>query len=1009
MNTSTRTYTPAEELPAAPVTPKRRETPAELHSARSSQDGEVQPYWDVSKSISYLAHHHSQLDKSTDLLQAIVNVVANHPVSDSLDQSSPSGSNKTVICTRKDAIPTPPTQAQSRIISDASTLPVSLRTRASDSCLVARCRVNSGIHASNTSEQPQKSLEDLLQHFLSLKLKDEKAWNLLVKTRETAHLNEITALKHKHAKGFKELEDAQAVTQQGLARADRSKTYLQKQVKKIHAAKEDAQKACQTTQDQLAQQQATYQEVVAAFQGEVLDQKAAEENCGTLETQLTTLQAQYEARENALVQENCRLQREVSTQDQLAQQQNQFLARDNASSLENRRLLGVISDMQLRTYKLEFEMMKHQACITPEQYAQTQDALKGQLAAAKREVDETRDKINELTYAMEGTPTENMVGQAQLIEARTKQVQELSAEVIELTTQLADLHNEKVRREAEIKISSETGVKEVARAASVKEILEKKVEILRTANEELMAYPRAVLRNSETDLVEAVSIGVEALRNERSSLDANLQKTTIALESAEEDLALWRFRHHSLSEEMTAKNEKIADLESQNIKLDSETGRLDIELSAMTHEKDAVIKEKDQVIAGLEEVTRDFNELVYQEADARTAWLLQTQAAQLKKLQEDFQVERSVVAGIEWEEMKRRNRDKLDDALGYHQNQMFRQTAAELHDCQNELRQSYHARDESRQECQRLKAKVLLLTGMKDRERSGVALRNAFAQSLEQPANHNPGFSVPSPSSESASSVQTVLRHTETIADVDAQYFRGRDSCFIADLRKAVEESDRQLAETIQNEEYQTLGSSNSLLTALPVCIPSEEAFVYAGSPPSSVSSQVSLPIPIPRNAPSNPRPTSINGWFREPLGNNNFYNHYDQWLAGKGKARMVEGSTAPISHEHLTDEEFRCLRSEGIAAARDANRDCELDDGPQYHYDLSKAEAEVCEIHTLEDIYSMLWSEQPSEGEEGHTASGSSLWVGQGEEEWKDAEVLKDGDGSPYAEFMFDESPAKE
>jgi hypothetical protein len=685
--------------------------------------------------------------------------------------------------------------------------------------------VNSGIYAANTSEQSQKSLEDFLQQFLGLKLKDEKAWNLLLKTRDTAHSNEISALKHEHAKGFKELEDAQALTQEGLARADRSKTYLQKQLKKIHAAKEDAQKACRTVQDQLAQQQAEYQVVVTAFQREVLDRKAAEQNCGTLETQLDALQAQYKEHETALIHENARLQDEVLARDQLAQEQTQFLARDNALSLENRRLLGVISDMQLKTYELEFEMMKHQACITPEQHTQTQDALKEQLGAAKREVDSTRAKIYELTYAMEGTPTENMVGQAQLIEARTRQVEDLSTEVLELTTQLADTHNEKIRLETESRLSSESRVKEVARAASVKEILEKKVEILRTANEELMAYPRALLRNSENDLVEAVAVGMEALRKERSFLDANLRKTATALKAAEEDLALWKFRHHSISEEITAKNEKIAELESQNIKLDSETGRLDIELSAITHEKDAVIKEKDLVIAGLEEVTQDFNELVYQEADARTAWLLENQAAQLKKLNHDFQEERSVVAAIEWQESKRRERDMLDDALGYHQHEMFQQTTADLRDCQDELRQNSHALEESREECRRLKAKVLLLTCMKEREQSGVALRNAFAQSLEQPANRNSGFSVPSPSTESATSVQTVLKHTGTMADVDAQYFRGRNPCFIAELRKAVEESDLQLAETLQKEEYRTVGSHNSSLTALPVIPPDAEAY----------------------------------------------------------------------------------------------------------------------------------------------------------------------------------------
>lgn len=951
------------------------------------------------------------------ILQPIVDAVADRQETGSPGPFAQSTSDKTIIRTQDHNILSTPPQPHVRNISDTSTLPVSLRSVASDSCLASKYLQGSArvVSAPFGSAVFTKSPEELFKRLVNLK--SERAWNSLLESREITYANEIADLNEDHTDKIEELkQETQAQITQGLERADRTRTHLQKQLKKINAAKEDAQSAFKNVQGQLAQQQVEYQEIVVAFQGEVLDRKAAEQNCGALQAQMDTLRAQNEAREIALVQENARLQDEVLARDQLAQEQTRFLARDNALSQENRRLLGVISGMQLKTYELEFTMMKHQACITPEQYRQTQDALKEQLGAAKREVDSTRAKINELTYVMEGTPTENMVGQAQLIEARTKQVEDLSTEVIELTTQLADLQNQKDRLEAESKLSSESRVKEVARAVSAKEILEKKVEILRTANEELMAYPRALLRNSENDLVEAVAVGMEALRKERSVLDTNLRKTATALKAAEEDLALWKFRHHSISEEINAKNEKIADLESQNIKLDSETGRLDIELSAITLEKDAVIKEKDQVIAGLEGVTRDFNELVYEEADARTAWLLQTQAAQLKKLQEDFRVERSVVAGIEWEDFKRKERDMLDDALGYHQHEMFQQTTADLRGCQDELRQNNHALKESREECQRLKAKVLLLTGMKEREQSSVALRNAFAQSLEQPANHNSGFSVPSPSIESATSVQTVLRHTETMAEVDAQYFRGRDSCFIAELRKAVEESDRQLAVKLQNEEYQTVGSHNSSLTALPVISPDNEAhapleaeaYTYGGFPVSSVSSEVQLPLPIPRNGPSNRRPSSTNGSFRQPLGDNDSYNHYDLWLARKGKAEMVEEVATP-SYDRLTDEEFRRLRLDGITSAREANREDGLDDGLEYHYDLSKAEAETSKIYTMEEVYGMLWSEQPSGGDGGHPASGSSLGLDQGEEDWKDAGVLKDGEESPYAEFMFDESPAAE
>lgn len=122
----------------------------------------------------------------------------------------------------------------------------------------------------------------------------------------------------------------------------------------------------------------------------------------------------------------------------------------------------------------------------------------------------------------------------------------------------------------------------------------------------------------------------------------------------------------------------------------------------------------------------------------------------------------------------------------------------------------------------------------------------------------------------------------------------------------------------------------------------------------------------------------------------------------------MVEEVATP-SYDHLTDEEFRRLRLDGIASAREANQEGGLDDGPEYHYDLSRAEAVTSEIYTMEEVYGMLWSEQPRAEAVQDRASGTSMLVGIDEEEWRVAGVLEDTAGNAFAEFSFDDAPAED
>ncbi|MCJ1248146.1 hypothetical protein MMC30_005361 [Trapelia coarctata] len=930
-NTQTSDTSPNGVRRVATPVQQKADTTAVLESGEPTEVPEIPRVVEITEAVPYW--------------EAIVDVITDSPAASSPQQPSLFGSDKTVIRTRKN--PSPSAQTHSRDTSDTSTLPVSLRTSASDSCLVAKHRIFSQLILLNDSGRSTETPEDPLETFIDLKLKSEKAWELLLKTREVGHANQIAALKDEHVDAINELKEAKAQFEQGLERADRSKTYLQKQVKQLRAAKDDADKAAKAAQDQLAKQQAEHQEAAKALQQTNMQPQA--------QYQELAITFHWENVARKAAEENCE-----ALKAQLALYREQYVTRDNALSRENSRLLGVVSEIQLKNHELTFEQMRHVSCIPQEQYMQAEeeyvrarDRFKEELVAAQFEVEATRRKNYELLEAVEGTASEDLFDQANTIKMRTKQVEDLSEQVKQLATEYEKVVREKVTLEVKSKISSEAFQKQVSRLVASKDTLEKQLAAQQKAHGELLAYPRDLIRTSKSKIIEAGSKALESLREEKDILAASLVGNMAAREAAEQEVAVLKLRYHDLEAKFAERAEKMAELDWKMIMSDGQAVRAEVQTEVVRYEKDKLIKEKDKVITGLQEVSQEYLQFItrigQQSADTHTAWVLQFQAKEIAKVKEDLKVVEKKFVENDNATFQIVEDYKKDAGWALYQDHLFRQVSRDLHDCQDEL---IDCRDELRAsefECENLKAKVLLLKGLADPAQSGKALRNAFAQSQEQAATDSArvGAPIASAKSESWSSVQTVIKHETSMSGLDALYINYRNERLTPEQRKKVEEIDRQLTEEEQTEEYQfpELGKSlptarvaspawnrvyapaNSTtlqLTALPIFPPGNsegrqasedsdrqlaeklQAAEYqsaasdifphpkngASTTPESISSSsVVLPDPITRPETwedfhpdfSHARPDSPRTSFRAPLGDDYFYYHYDEWLANKG------------------------------------------------------------------------------------------------------------------------------
>lgn len=631
---------------------------------------------------------------------------------------------------------------------------MSLRSHSSDPCLVAKHPLHSGplAFAPFTSPVQTRSPEELLRRFVNLK--SEQAWNSLLESRETAHANEIADLQNEQTDALKELQEAKAQAEKDFERADRSKTYLQKQLKKIHAAKEDAQKTCETIQEQLAKLQVEYTEVENALHAENLGRQAAEEHCQTLQAQLADQNAGY-------------------------------LTRDGVLTEENARLMRVVSDMQTRNYDLEFQLMNHVSCITEEQYKQAQEAW-------KRELDGVKQTLAEVNYGFHHQQfNREVTASAHEVEARTKQVEYYVEEVKKLTAELGKMQREMISREVVSKIRDETVVKELGRLVASRDTLEKRLEALQKAYRELSAYHRGLLSSSDKILIEAALKALQYLREDRDILATSFAGAMSTREAAEQESLSWRSKCNDLNVEMTEKDDKVADMEAKVLKYENIAFQAEVEVGYVIGSKDEIIEKRDEKIAELEQKVQGWQHhvrwMAQQNADSQTAWLLDFQHKEIEN-QKRALTEARVALQKEIDKHPAVKADEVGPA------------SEELHQ-QDDVADGQEGQGDSEDKVEKSETQVQGPEITVDRAPTAEALRNAFAQSQEQAVGHDGEIESQTINSEAGASDHTVIKNEHD--DIDAYHSEARHFT-LNDVHRATEEFDRQLAEKIQFNRYRS-------------------------------------------------------------------------------------------------------------------------------------------------------------------------------------------------------------
>ena len=410
-----------------------------------------------------------------------------------------------------------------------------------------------------------EKLEEPLKILSEWKDQEEERWNLVLSSREENHLNELEALGDEHEHELKDLKET-------LQAAGRSKTYLQKLVKK-----------------------------------ENVKRKNAEQESKDLKTQAVLREAQSVQRYQVLQAEHNRLLEAFSA----------IQARETNHTLKQETLVAEVKQAQ-----------------------ELRDSMARIAADAKREWDYARLKLQDMNWALEGTPTADDVDKKGQIEAKTKQIQDLTQNTIHLSAELEKLEKSAAEEKLKARQEVENLTSGLSLARSAMNDLQKRFYILQKSEEDLLAYPRYELRRSPDALAKAASEVVENLREEVDELEVVVRKTQAARAGAEEDRLVWKHRYENLLVELGQKNKLNLEIEATNMHLENENGRLDIELAAVEREKDDEIRLLLQRLSSheeMEQARRDrMHEFAMAGGSAQAEWFMRLKVAENEELQKEL-------------------------------------------------------------------------------------------------------------------------------------------------------------------------------------------------------------------------------------------------------------------------------------------------------------------------------------------------------------------------------------
>ena len=384
----------------------------------------------------------------------------------------------------------------------------------------------------------------------------------------------------------------------------------------------------------------------ARMKKEVLQKKSAKDGLNALQEQHQADNARYEARVCELTEHNLEM-------------------------------VTIISDMTARETNLRQEL----SAKTNEVH-QVKDYLGEVLVKAKEEMDHTAIKIQNLQYALEGTPMAEDVDIKGHLELKKQQVQDLSDQVVELSSELERVESEAARQQIEADRMVEKSLQDTKHSQAAEAHLRKLLEIAESHKNEYVLLLDSDLQVSEDARLEATTKVLGDVGKEMSWIIVEKVKTDLALAAAEDGRLALEFQNRDLDVELKNKAKEIEDLQDKNEALTGEKGHLEAELSIVTDEKYQGIRGRDQAITDYQDVVdalqQHIGNLGGMGADARTAWVWNAKLAEVNHLKESLKQAQFVIMEHEQRRYERQAIESLDACLASNYDQVTYQQAEQL-------------------------------------------------------------------------------------------------------------------------------------------------------------------------------------------------------------------------------------------------------------------------------------------------------------------------------------------
>ncbi|MCJ1403178.1 hypothetical protein MMC11_006401 [Xylographa trunciseda] len=344
---------------------------------------------------------------------------------------------------------------------------------------------------------------------------------------------------------------------------------------------------------------------------------------------------------------------------------------------DNLELIAVTSSMASNETNLKAELSAKE-----NELELIRNHLREVLVKAKEEADHSQIKIQNLQYALEGTPMADDVDVKGHLQLKKQQVQDLSDRVVELSNELERAEAEAFRQQREVDRVVEKYKKDAKYSSAVEAHLRSLLKIADSHKNDYLLMLNADSNIPEDVRLQAANKVLATFSKEMSWVIIEKAKTDVALAAAEDSRLALEYLYRDLQADLKKKDKEIEDLKNKNEALNGDKGYLDAELSIAIEERQQEIQGRDQAVLDYQGVVRALHQYIDNlggmEADARTAGVWNAKVTEVDHLNESLKQAQLIILENEERQHERQCIESLDTCLASNYDEVTRQQAKQL-------------------------------------------------------------------------------------------------------------------------------------------------------------------------------------------------------------------------------------------------------------------------------------------------------------------------------------------